>query len=74
MLSFLRVLLNIAVWVISRIPPEQWAKLGPLAANMNQIARGLNAGDMFTVSDAVAIDEMRQHLAAIRLALTGEPT
>ncbi len=28
MLSFLRVLLNIAVWVISRIPPEQWAKLG----------------------------------------------
>jgi len=56
---------------VPAIAAEQWAKLGPLAANMNQIARWLNAGDMFTVSDAIAIDEIRQHLAAIRLTLTG---
>lgn len=53
------------------IAAEQWAKLGRLAGNLNQIAKHLNEGDPFSAADAISIDEIRFHLAAIRLALTG---
>lgn len=57
---------------VPAINAEQWARLGPLAANINQIAKGLNEGDMFSVSDAICMDELRMLLTDIRLALTGQ--
>ena len=56
---------------VPTVAAEQWAQLGKLAANLNQIAKHLNEGDPFSASDAIGIDELRLHLAAIRLALTG---
>lgn len=56
---------------VPAINAEQWAKLGRLAANLNQIAKHLNEGEPFSAFDAIGIDEIRLHLADIRLALAG---
>lgn len=56
---------------VPAIAADQWAKLGRMAANLNQIAKHLNEGEPFSAADAVSIDELRFHLADIRVALTG---
>jgi hypothetical protein len=57
---------------IPAINCHQWAELGRMAANLNQIAKHLNEGDPFSVSDAISMDELRFFLGDIRLALTGK--
>lgn len=56
---------------VPAIAADQWAKLGRMAANLNQIAKHLNEGEPFSAADAISIDELRFHLADIRMALTG---
>lgn len=67
-----RAALGLRCSPVPAINAEQWTKLGPLSANINQIAKRLNEGDIFTVSDMIALDEMRLLLIDIRLALTGK--
>lgn len=57
---------------VPAITADQWSRLGPLAANLNQIARHLNAGATATCVDAGCIDELRYLLNDIRLALAGK--
>lgn len=57
---------------IPAINCHQWAELGRMAGNINQIAKHLNEGEPFSVSDAISMDELRFYLGDIRLALTGK--
>jgi hypothetical protein len=67
-----RAALGLRCSPVPAINAEQWAKLGPLAANLNQIAKNLNEGDIFTVSDMITLNELQALLTDIRLALTGK--
>ena len=67
-----RAALNKPVAAVPSIAAEQWAKLAGLAANINQIAHRLNAGNRLNGNEAIVLDEMRLHLTAIRLELTGK--
>jgi hypothetical protein len=50
----------------------QWGKLAGLAANINQIAHRLNAGESFAAYDLTVLDALRLQLTEIRLQLAGE--
>lgn len=67
-----RAALGLKCSPVPAINAEQWAKLGPLSANINQIAKNLNGGDIFTVTDMITLDELQALLTDIRLALTGK--
>lgn len=67
-----RAALGLKCSPVPAINAEQWAKLGPLAANINQIAKSLNEGDIFTISDIITLNDLHELLTDIRLALTGK--
>ena len=54
--------------VIPAINREAYAELGRAAANLNQIAKRINGGDL------VELDQVRAELADFRLALIGAKT
>jgi len=57
--------------VIPEINRKDWADLGRLAGNINQIATRLNQGGSVTGSDLTVLTEIRHILTGIRASLIG---
>jgi len=57
--------------VIPEINRKDWADLGRLAGNINQIATRLNQGGTVTGSDLTVLTEIRHILTGIRASLIG---